>query len=135
MLKTRVITALVLLAVLLPVLFFNYYPAFAVVVTVFVGAAMWEAARLFGLEESAARVTGVLGAALFVLLMVGAKPGAVTALYSVAALLWLIRYTPSLGLGLPPLKGAANWSMMIRSTGVLASTCHICSPPAATWAW
>jgi phosphatidate cytidylyltransferase len=43
MLKTRIITAVVLLAVLLPVLFFNYFPAFALVVTLFVGAAVWEA--------------------------------------------------------------------------------------------
>jgi phosphatidate cytidylyltransferase len=113
MLKTRIITAVILLAVLLPVLFFNYFPAFAFVVTLFVGAAIWEAARLFGLEESAARMAGVLACLLFVLLMYSAKPGAVTALYGVAALLWLIRYAPTLGLGLPPLKGAANWSMAI----------------------
>jgi phosphatidate cytidylyltransferase len=31
----------------------------------------------------------------------------------VACLLWLIRYAPSLGLGLPPLKGAANWSLAV----------------------
>ncbi|MEV4778083.1 phosphatidate cytidylyltransferase [Burkholderia sp. LMU1-1-1.1] len=113
MLKTRIITAVLLLAVLLPVLFFNYFPAFAVVVTLFVGAAMWEGARLFGLSPTAAKVTGVVGCGLFVLLMYSAKPGAVTALYGVAALLWLIRYAPTLGLGLPPLKGAANWSMAI----------------------
>lgn len=113
MLKTRIITAVLLLAVLLPVLFFNYFPAFAVVVTLFVGAAMWEGARLFGLSATAAKVTGVVSCALFVLLMYGAKPGAVNALYGVAALLWLIRYAPTLGLGLPPLKGAANWSMAI----------------------
>ena len=34
MLKTRVITAIVLLAILLPVLYFNNFPAFAVVATV-----------------------------------------------------------------------------------------------------
>jgi len=113
MLKTRIITAVVLLAVLLPVLFFNYFPAFAFVVTLFVGAAIWEGARLFGLGETAARAAGAVAAVLFVFLMYAAKPGAVTALYGVAALLWLIRYAPSLGLGLPPLKGAANWSMAI----------------------
>jgi phosphatidate cytidylyltransferase len=113
MLKTRIITAVLLLAVLLPVLFFNYFPAFALVVTLFVGAAMWEGARLFGLGEAPARVVGVVGAGLFVLLMYSAKPGAVNALFGVACLLWLIRYAPSLGLGLPPLKGAANWSLAI----------------------
>jgi hypothetical protein len=35
MLKTRIITALVLLAVLLPVLYLNYFPAFAVIATAF----------------------------------------------------------------------------------------------------
>ena len=35
MLKTRIITAVVLLAVLLPVLFLQYFPAFSVVVTLF----------------------------------------------------------------------------------------------------
>jgi phosphatidate cytidylyltransferase len=113
MLKTRIITALVLLAVLLPVLFFQYFPAFAVVVTLFLGAAIWEGARLFGLKEGAARIAGIVAALLFVLLMYKAQPGAVTALYAVAALLWLIRYAPSLGLGLPTLGTAANWSMAL----------------------
>jgi len=116
MLKTRIITAVVLLAVLLPVLFFNYFPAFALVVTLFVGAAVWEGARLFGLSESKARVAGFVGGALFVLLMYSAKPGAVNALYGVAALLWLIRYAPTLGLGLPQLGTAANWSLAITFT-------------------
>lgn len=114
MLKTRIITALVLLAVLLPVLFFNYFPAFAVVVTLFLGAAMWEGARLFGLSAMRARVVGIAGAVLFVfLLQHSGKPGALGALYGAACLLWLIRYAPSLGLGLPPLAGAANWSLAI----------------------
>jgi phosphatidate cytidylyltransferase len=116
MLKTRIITALVLLAVLLPVLFFNYFPAFALVVTLFVGAAVWEGARLFGFPEGRARVAGFIGGLLFVALMYSARPGAVNALYGVAALLWLIRYAPTLGLGLPPLQGAANWSLAITFT-------------------
>src|SRR5471032_2942041 len=114
MLKTRIITAVVLLAVLLPVLFFNYFPAFAVVVTLFLGAAMWEGARLFGLSAMRARVVGIAGAVVFVfLLQHSGKPGALNALYGAACLLWLIRYAPSLGLGLPPLAGAANWSLAI----------------------
>ena len=114
MLKTRIITAVILLAVLLPVLFFNYFPAFAVVVTLFLGAAMWEGARLFGLSATPARVAGVAGAVLFVFLLSrSGQPGALPALYGAACLLWLIRYAPSLGLGLPPLGGAANWSLAI----------------------
>ena len=107
---------MVLLAVLLPVLFFNYFPAFALVVTLFVGAAVWEGARLFGLGESKARVAGFVGGALFVALMYSAKPGSVNALYGVAALLWIIRYAPTLGLGLPQMAGAANWSLAITFT-------------------
>ena len=114
MLKTRIITAVVLLAVLLPVLFFNYFPAFAFVVTLFVGAAIWEGARLFGLGATAARVAGVAAAVLFVLLLnYQGQPGGARSLFAVASLLWLIRYAPSLGLGLPPLKGAANWALSV----------------------
>ena len=47
MLKTRILTALVLLAVLLPVLYLNNFLAFAVVVSGFFGAAIWECFRLF----------------------------------------------------------------------------------------
>ena len=113
MLKTRIITALVLLAVLLPVLFFQYFPAFAVIVTLFLGAAVWEGARMFGLKDGTARIAGIVGALLFVGLMYKAQPGSATALYAIASLLWLIRYAPSLGLGLPQLGTAANWSMAL----------------------
>ena len=109
MLKTRIITAVVLLAVLLPVLFLQYFPAFSVVLTLFVGAAMWEAARLFGLKFP--RLFGIACAVLFVYLMHHAKPGAINSLFAVCALLWAIRFTPSLLMGLPPLSGVANWTL------------------------
>ncbi|WP_348698538.1 phosphatidate cytidylyltransferase [Duganella fentianensis] len=111
MLKTRIITAVLLLAVLLPVLFSQYFPAVAGVVTLFVAAALWEAARLFGVSAGKAKLAGVAGGALFVLLMLVAKPSSVNSLYGVACLLWLIRYVPTLGMGLPPLQGGGNWSM------------------------
>ncbi|WP_374359719.1 phosphatidate cytidylyltransferase [Pseudoduganella danionis] len=111
MLKTRIITAVLLLAVLLPVLFSQYFPAVAAVVTLFVAAALWEAARLFGVSAAKAKLAGVAGGALFVLLMLVAKPASVNSLYGVACLLWLIRYVPTLGMGLPPLQGGGNWSM------------------------
>jgi phosphatidate cytidylyltransferase len=113
MLKTRVITAVVLLAILLPVLFFNYFPAFALVVTLFVAGAVWEGARLFGLSETGARVAGFLGGVLFAYMLYAAQPGAARALFGVAALLWFIRYAPTLGMGLPPLGGVANWTLAI----------------------
>jgi len=119
MLKTRVITAVVLLAILLPVLFMQYFPAFAVVVTLFVAAAAWEGARLFGLKPAIARGFGVAIAALFVYLMQSAKPEGARALYGVCVLLWAMRFTPSLGLGLPPMKGGANWSLGVTFTFAL----------------
>ncbi|MFA9218830.1 MAG: phosphatidate cytidylyltransferase [Sphingomonadaceae bacterium] len=109
MLKTRIITAVALLAVLLPVLFLQYAPAFLLVVTLFVGAAMWEAARLFGLKLP--RVYGAVCAVLFVYLLGNAKAGAINSLYGVCVLLWAIRFTPALGMGLPPLNSVANWTL------------------------
>lgn len=109
MLKTRILTALVLLAVLLPVLFSQSFPAFAILATLFFGAAMWEAARLFGLK--AAQLFGLGCALLFVLGLYRATPSAVNSLFGVAVLLWAIRFTPTLGLGLPPLKSTGNWTL------------------------
>lgn len=48
MLKQRIITALVLLAILLPALFYPSYVPFAVVMLVLIGAAAWEWGRLNG---------------------------------------------------------------------------------------
>jgi len=48
MLKTRVITAVVLLAVLLLILYFNSYVAFTIALAVFFSAGAWENLRLFG---------------------------------------------------------------------------------------
>jgi phosphatidate cytidylyltransferase len=114
MLKTRIITAVVLLAVLLPVLFFKNFLAFAVVATLFLGAALWEGARLFGLK--APRVFGAVGAVLFFYLVYNAKPGAINSLFGVSVLLWAIRFAPSLGLGLPALKSVANWTLGVTFT-------------------
>lgn len=106
MLKTRIITALVLLAVLLPVMFFNYFPALVVVATLFFAAAMWEGARLFDLKVP--RLFGAVCAVIFVYGLYHARPGAVSSLFTVCVLLWAIRFTPSLGIGLPPMRGAGN---------------------------
>ena len=65
MLKTRILTALVLLAVLLPVLYFNDFLAFAVVVSGFFGAAIWECFRLFNPETKMAPVIAAFWTAAF----------------------------------------------------------------------
>ena len=107
MLKTRVITALVLLAVLLPILYFNNFMAFAVVATVFFGAAIWECFRLFNPGTQNAHIIAVLWAAVFaVSVWNGRMQPAVWSALSMA--LWIARFAPSLKTGLPPLGTPAN---------------------------
>jgi phosphatidate cytidylyltransferase len=107
MLKTRVITAVVLLAVLLPVLYFNNFTAFLVVATVFFGAAIWECFRLFNPGTRNAHIIAVVWAI--------ALPAAVltdrvnTSFWAALSLaLWIARFAPALKLGLPPLGTASN---------------------------
>ncbi len=76
MLKTRVITALLLLAVLLPALFAATPWPFAGLTVVMIGAAMWEWSRLNGAPGTPAILFGVAVAALcgFLLLRLGMQP-------------------------------------------------------------
>ena len=107
MLKTRVITAVVLLAVLLPVLYFNNFMAFAVVATVFFGAAIWECFRLFNPGTQNAHIIAILWAAVFAIATWSGRINpAVWAALSMA--LWIARFAPSLKTGLPPLGTGAN---------------------------
>lgn len=107
MLKTRVITAIVLLAVLLPVLYFNNFTAFAVVATVFFGAAVWECVRLFNPGTASAHIIAVVWTAVFAVSMFTGHTNA--AFWSALSLaLWIARFAPSLKFGLPPLGSPSN---------------------------
>jgi phosphatidate cytidylyltransferase len=107
MLKTRVITAVVLLAVLLPVLYSNNFIAFAVVATVFFGAAIWECFRLFNPGTQSAHIIALLWTAVFgAALLTDRLNPAFWAALSLA--LWIARFAPSLKLGLPPLGTSSN---------------------------
>ena len=100
MLKTRVITALVLLALLLPSLFFLPQAHWALLVALFIGVAAWEWGGLLGFGEGARLLTGaalaILCAAVTLLdpVAIGATAGSalgvpwVMASYGVAALFW-----------------------------------------------
>ena len=101
MLIPRILTAIVLLAVLLPVLLTHNGPAFAIVATLFFGAAMWEAARLFG--QRLPPLYAGIWTFLFVYSEFGAANGfeASTALFALCVALWVVRFTPSLAIGLP----------------------------------
>ena len=101
MLKTRIITAVLLLAVLLPVLYLDNFPAFGVIATLFFGAAMWESTRLFG--QPVPLLYALVWAALFARGVFGGGFGLPAAWFALCCLLWLLRFVPALALGLPPL--------------------------------
>jgi len=108
MLRTRVITALLLLAVLLPILYFNYFPGFAVVSTLFFAAAIWESARIFGASSKAALAWGLAGLALFTTIMAYSSGPNIRLLFVLCVAIWCLRFVPSLGLGLPALSSLGN---------------------------
>jgi phosphatidate cytidylyltransferase len=108
MLKTRIITALVLLAVLLPVLYFNNPTAFALVVTVFFGAAVWEGFRLFNPGSKNALIISLFWTAAFAYAFFFAAQRQPLFWFAISALIWALRLAPSLKIGLPQLGTTAN---------------------------
>jgi phosphatidate cytidylyltransferase len=109
MLKTRILTALVLLAVLLPVLYSNNFTAFAVVVTAFFGAAIWETFRLFNPKSGKAPIVAAFWTAAFAWTFFFSGNGtAQTFWFVISLLVWLLRFVPSLKIGLPALDSTPN---------------------------
>jgi len=95
MLKTRIVTALVLLALLLPSLFFLPQAYWAGLVALFIGVAAWEWGGLLGFDQTKRVLTGAAQAMLCaaaVLLDPAAIDGAlspwVMVSYGIAALFW-----------------------------------------------
>ena len=114
MLKTRILTALVLLAVLLPVLYSNNFMAFAVVASLFFGAAIWESFRLFNPGSTYAPVIALFWTAAFAYaFFLAPSNGATTFWFAIGVLLWLLRFAPSLKLGLPALGSTANTTLSL----------------------
>jgi phosphatidate cytidylyltransferase len=109
MLTTRILTALALLAVLLPVLYFNNLVAFGVVVTVFFGAAIWETFRLFNPGSNKAGVVALFWSAAFAwTFFFNSNPGSPAFWFVISVLVWVLRFTPALKTGLPPLGSLPN---------------------------
>lgn len=91
MLKQRVITALVLLAVLLPALFAPMAWPFAVLTLIAIGAAGWEWAGLNGMQGTSAIASGVaLSAACAAALYAGWASQASPAVWWGATLVWVL---------------------------------------------
>ncbi len=109
MLKTRIITAVLLLVVLLAVLFGGYFPAFAAVLLVFLLAAETEAFQLFQSSRKQALLISVFWVAAFAFtFLYRAQTPAVNFWFAFSAIIWLLRFVPSLKVGLPPPDGPRN---------------------------
>ena len=103
MLKQRVLTAIVLLALLAAVLGSGSLLAFHLTLAVFFGAACWEALRLFGVRL--ALPLSVI-AAIPLPWLADRAPAEWTPLAGLCVLLWALRFAPALRFGLPPTSGA-----------------------------
>jgi len=103
MLKQRVVTAIVLLALLALVLGSGSLIAFYLTLAVFFGAACWEALRLFAVKWALP-----LAVVAALLLPVLADRAALDwlPLAILCVLIWLLRFVPALKLGLPSAEGA-----------------------------
>ncbi len=126
MLRTRILTALALLALLLPTVFAAPRWLFAVVFGAFCAAGMWEWARLAGVRGAAAVGCAVVWALLAALLSAGAAPDAVFGAALVAWLLLLAASLPRAALPAPLARPAvlvalgalvllAGWLALLRA--------------------
>ncbi|MNR76276.1 Phosphatidate cytidylyltransferase [compost metagenome] len=106
MLKTRIITAVVLLAVLLLVIYSGSFIAFALLTGAFFAAAAWECLRLFGNKSPVP--AAVLWTAAFSWLVYSGSYKQSVILSAMCVAIWALRLTPSLALGLPLMTGLAN---------------------------
>lgn len=106
MLKTRVMTALVLFVLLLAVLFSGSFEIFAIVVAIFFAAAMWECFRLF--SSTHPLVGAGIWTIAFCLVLFNQQQFASSLLFVFCAAIWALRFLPSLAIGLPPRQGMGN---------------------------
>jgi phosphatidate cytidylyltransferase len=109
MLKTRVITAVVLLAVLLPVLFQASPWPFAWISVLMIGAAGWEWARLNGLPGTGAIAAGVaLALACVWTLLIGGLDAPPPWIWWLATAVWVLGGAYALR------AGPAGWPLIAR---------------------
>ena len=103
MLKQRVMTAIVLLALLAAVLGSGSLLAFYLTLAVFFGAAVWEALRLFQVRRA---IPIAVVAAVLLPLLADRAPAEWLPLALLCVLVWALRFAPALKVGLPPAEGA-----------------------------
>ena len=106
MLRTRVITAVVLLLVLLAVLYSGSQIAFSLVLIAFYAGAAWESARLFG--KNSPVLSATIWTIAFAIVVAAQHFAGMMLLFALCAAIWAIRLAPSLYVGLPPTSGIGN---------------------------
>ncbi|MDO9219158.1 MAG: phosphatidate cytidylyltransferase [Lacisediminimonas sp.] len=106
MLKTRIITAVVLLAILAAVLVSKSMAAFVLALTAFQAAAAWECMRLFGSRRPL--LWAVVWTAAFLFVLLRFPSGQMQLLFTLCVALWALRFAPALGIGLPPAGGLGS---------------------------
>ena len=117
MLKQRIITALVLLAVLLPTLLYPSIGPFAVLALLLMVAAGWEWARLNGCNDVAAKVLGLgLGMVLAGFWLAGGLQLNWRLLWLAVGLLWVLLAVVMLRRSVP---GWVRWPKALRLWGGL----------------
>jgi phosphatidate cytidylyltransferase len=117
MLKQRVVTALLLLAVLLPALFYPRIEPFAVLSLLLIAAAGWEWARLNGCRSGRAVLMGAgLGVALLLFWWSGGLAHSWRLLWLVLAVIWVLLAVVMLARGV---AGWAVWPAAVRLWGGL----------------
>lgn len=125
MLKTRVITALALLAILLPVLISGSYLAFTMIAAIFLCAAMWENQRLF--KKPAPIVMAAAWSFMFLYLNLRADlpaPSTMFLLFCVCVGLWLLVLVPALHFYAPGKQGMGA-ALMSSVYGVTIFGCFL----------
>jgi len=91
MLKQRIITAAILLAILLPALFWETPEPFLVISLVLIAAAGWEWGRLAGLGRAASIALGAVTLAACIAAWAAGAPGKPSAvLWTVVGVLWVL---------------------------------------------
>jgi len=118
MLKQRVITAVLLLAVLLPALFYPSIEPFAALTLLLIAAAGWEWARLNGCGQGAALWLGIaLGVLMALVWFAGGLVLDLRLLWLAVGALWVILAVAMLGRGV---GGWGAWPASLRLWGGLA---------------
>ncbi len=119
MLKTRIITAIVLLSIIFPILFLGSFNLVVLFCAVFCAASFWESLRLFqyrGITLATAVWTG-----LFVWLALTGTPAQFMFIWVLGCLAWMGKFIPSLKWGLPSPETISNrLSGMLYLVSVLA---------------